>query len=352
MRLPRIVVVGTFSAVMAALAFGIAAAPVARADVSPARIILDGAEVLGGSGDPDGMADGEWFTNGSSLPTPDQITVTVTLTNLDQISGWGIHQGRTGQLGAALINLPVAYNSSGQLSATVLDPTLTPIFEAIDADATGYYLQIETTTYPAGAVRSALFAYGDVENVPVLRQNDPSLKQPKLHPEVACGPTATAMVLELYSSTFTFPGLPTLLDVYNSESVFVGGKAVGWSIGEIRDAFTKFHDSSGDYFAAGQLSAHLTRSWALGIVRIEVAARHPVIALIGNPSGLPGWPRHSNVKGHWVVITGYDTSQQEIRYNDPAVGAESASFDQFFAAWGTLTDSVTVPYQLVTSTPG
>ncbi len=348
MGISRRIAAGIVAAVTAALTLMVPAATPVKADTVAFPLILDGAEVLNATSDVDGLAQGDWFSTGADPAVPTFFSIHVTLANVGPVQSWGVWIGHLNEYSLApVFTMPVAYNAAGELAATYVDPQRSGLFQAMKDHPEDYYVQITTST---GSIRSQLGGYTAL-SLPVLLQTDPSLQQPGFHDEVACGPTSATMVLQLYYSTFTFPGLPSLTAVYNQESVYNGKKAVGWSIAEIEDVFTHFgpNISTGQGYAAGVPIAHNNWGWALGAVRRQLAAGHPVIALIGDPAdGLAGWKKH--IDGHWIVITGFD--ETAIYYSDPAFGPEQVDIADFQAAWGSVgRKNVTVPYQGVTSTP-
>lgn len=145
----------------------------------------------------------------------------------------------------------------------------------------------------------------------------------RVHSEIACGPTAAAMLLRWWGQSSRYP---TVNDVIANLPSLSSG-ATGWWIWDLASAIGRI---GGLQAANGITSQGAWESFVNGEVNV---GRRPVIALLVTTSGLPRWG--SGLRGHYVLITGIDMAARVVRYQDPAKGANiDASFDQFQNAWG------------------
>jgi sugar lactone lactonase YvrE len=103
-------------------------------------------------GDPDGVAPAIFTFNSQA----GQVCVQSTLVGLEPLTVAHIHIGDAGEVGPPIVDLTplIALSSEGALSGCV---TTTPqVVNAILANPAGYYYNVHTQTYPAGAARDQL----------------------------------------------------------------------------------------------------------------------------------------------------------------------------------------------------
>ena len=112
------------------------------------NVVLTGPEeVTPQGGDPDGFASGTVTLNGAT----NTATWNIVYGNLDPVSDSHIHIGGFGVGGNVVIPFGTQ-NTSGNpntLSGSVVDPDVS----AVLANPAGYYVNVHTSVYPAGAVR-------------------------------------------------------------------------------------------------------------------------------------------------------------------------------------------------------
>lgn len=135
--------------VVAAVA-GLSIAETGWATQATYRINATGAqEVPGGSGDPDGIANGFITLNDVS----GLISWNLQYSNIVTPTDMHIHTGAFGVSGGVLIPLGVGgTGGAGQLINTITYGTLGNITSVL-ANPAGFYLNIHNGTFPAGAVR-------------------------------------------------------------------------------------------------------------------------------------------------------------------------------------------------------
>jgi hypothetical protein len=98
-----------------------------------------------------GDADGSGNALFNIDPATGRICFTLTVSNIDTITAAHIHRGVAGVDGPVEVDLDVAANG---LDSCVFVPAATAM--AIAADLGGFYVNVHTTTAPAGAVRAQL----------------------------------------------------------------------------------------------------------------------------------------------------------------------------------------------------
>jgi len=112
--------------------------------------------------------------------------------------------------------------------------------------------------------------------------------------------------------------------------------------GEVPDTNTLVQDldASGFYYETGtgvEELAYIARSygyrgsspfhgWTLEDLAGELAAGRPVVVTLGKNG--------ANQPGHFVTITGMSADGSWVRYNDPVLGQQTVSSEDFFEAWG------------------
>ncbi|MEJ2409785.1 MAG: CHRD domain-containing protein [Novosphingobium sp.] len=107
--------------------------------------MLSGAQEVG-AGDPDGAATAEVTVSG------DERTLCYAVHDIGPITGAHIHRGVAGKDGPHLI--PFARAPEGGLKGCVAAPAW--LDDAMKTGLTGYYINIHTAEYPAGAIRGQL----------------------------------------------------------------------------------------------------------------------------------------------------------------------------------------------------
>ena len=115
---------------------------------TPLMAMLDGASEVPGPGDPDGTGT-VYMTLNQGQGT---ITYELMVENIDASIGAHIHIGNSTVAGPVVVALapPVNGMSSGTIE---VDPEL---IKAIRKNPGDYYVNVHTSTYPAGAVRGQL----------------------------------------------------------------------------------------------------------------------------------------------------------------------------------------------------
>jgi hypothetical protein len=110
---------------------------------------LDTTTLQPGAGDPDGFGSASVTINGTSL------CFGITVGNLDTPVMAHIHKGRKVENGPVVVPLtpPTAGNPGASSACVTVDSTLAA---AILAHPKGYYVNVHTALFPAGAVRGQL----------------------------------------------------------------------------------------------------------------------------------------------------------------------------------------------------
>ncbi len=108
---------------------------------------LSGDNVVPGPGDNDGTGTANITLN----PGQGEITYDISVSNVDNITGIHIHKADSGSSGPVVVPL----TSTGELSGTVtgVDKDL---MTDILKNPSGYYVQVHSTDFPAGAIRGQL----------------------------------------------------------------------------------------------------------------------------------------------------------------------------------------------------
>jgi hypothetical protein len=126
-----------------AAAFWLSASP-AQAALFFFSIPLDGAQEVDASGNPDqGDPDGSGTADLTLDTDTNTIVWAITVADIDTVVAAHIHVGAKGTNG------PVRIDFSGQLNGSTVDPDVS----LVAADPTGWYVNVHTQAFPAGAVR-------------------------------------------------------------------------------------------------------------------------------------------------------------------------------------------------------
>jgi hypothetical protein len=131
------------------ITFAVYLSPVQAQDQGgrPLTAQLSGNNVVPGPGDNDGTGTANITLN----PGKGEITYEISVSNVDNITGIHIHKADSGSTGPVV----VPFTSSGELSGTV-----TGIDKGIITDIlknpSGYYVQVHSADFPAGAIRGQL----------------------------------------------------------------------------------------------------------------------------------------------------------------------------------------------------
>lgn len=145
------------SAALAASAVGSAPGRV-LADSEEYVVQLSGTEVVPGPGSSGtasgGLSIGGW--GGQCGLEEDYITWQLGVSGLDTVARLSIHRGAFGQSGPEVVNLPLTTDPVGELSGSATGLASPATFQAIEGNLGGYYLEIDTSSYPGGAVRGQL----------------------------------------------------------------------------------------------------------------------------------------------------------------------------------------------------
>ncbi len=113
----------------------------------PLTAQLSGSNVVPGPGDNDGTGTANITLN----PGQGEITYKITVSNVENITGIHIHKADSGSSGPVVVPL----TSSGELSGTVTGVDKS-IMTDILKNPSGYYVQVHSTDFPAGAIRGQL----------------------------------------------------------------------------------------------------------------------------------------------------------------------------------------------------
>lgn len=111
-------------------------------------VSLTGAAEVPGPGDADGTG------SGTVTITPEQgeVCYNITVSNIGDATAAHIHEGAAGASGGPVVNLDPATNGlDGCVSGVPAD-----VINAIIANPSGYYLNVHTAEFGAGAVRGQL----------------------------------------------------------------------------------------------------------------------------------------------------------------------------------------------------
>ena len=128
----------------------LAIAPVAAAGGRPLSTTLSGAAEVPGPGDADGSGSISLTVN----PGRSQVCYEAHVTGVDQVVAGHIHAGAADVAGPVVVDLMPELDASGHGSRCVSGDRSTLI--GIVANPSGYYVNIHTATFSAGAVRGQL----------------------------------------------------------------------------------------------------------------------------------------------------------------------------------------------------
>jgi predicted double-glycine peptidase len=160
-----------------------------------------------------------------------------------------------------------------------------------------------------------------------VKLNVPRLKQ---RTQMGCGRTCVAMVLQYFG-----------YDIDPEDVNLKQQLPDNAHIRQIQAAFARTTNQAltGRYFKTGP------NSWFSSLQReLTRAPVNPVIALIPNANVLNPSSRYKG--GHYVVITGFDSSENEIYWNDPANGKQYwGTKGHVRKAWGKQGEPDAKPWQ-------
>ncbi len=121
---------------------------------------LSGSNVVPGPGDADGVGTATLTFN----PGKGEITYKIEISNVDNITGIHIHKGDASTSGSVVVPL----TSKGELSGTVKADK--DLIKKIMKNPSGYYVQVHSKDYPAGAIRGQL--YMKMDKMKTNKKND------------------------------------------------------------------------------------------------------------------------------------------------------------------------------------
>ncbi|MGH3716859.1 MAG: CHRD domain-containing protein [Micromonosporaceae bacterium] len=136
--------------VAAALAGGLASSANADDGGRPLSATLTGAEEVPGPGDPDGSGTAVLAVN----PGQNEICYTLTVTNVDNVTAAHIHRAPAGAAGPVVV--PLAAPTTG--TSTACSSAARELSLDILMHPENYYVNVHSSTHPAGAVRGQLHA--------------------------------------------------------------------------------------------------------------------------------------------------------------------------------------------------
>jgi hypothetical protein len=119
-----------------------------NAALIPFAVNLTGAQEAPGPGDPDGTGTALLIFDSAS----NRLDWRITAKNIDPVVAAHIHSAPAGVAG------PVVIDFSGALTGTVIDPDVASVL----ANPAGFYVNVHTPVFPAGAVRGQLTARSSV----------------------------------------------------------------------------------------------------------------------------------------------------------------------------------------------
>jgi predicted double-glycine peptidase len=152
--------------------------------------------------------------------------------------------------------------------------------------------------------------------------------------QTGCGQASATMVLQHFvgKDSFTMAQVEAQLDTNNFAFIL-----------NIRDQLNVMSDN--------RIRAEWVRRYdsvsALSDLKARIGAGQPLIVLIPNVFGLPGWD--AQTLSHYVVVYGFDHSTNTVYYDDPTQGKQATSWTTFSTAWA-RTSSYAQPFQYVWST--
>jgi LPXTG-motif cell wall-anchored protein len=135
------------------LVFLVAGAATAGADNHAGNFTADlsGENAVGDPGDPDGTGSA---TVGINLDTS-QVCFTITSNGIDQVVAAHIHEGGADVAGGVVVDFDWPTNRAAGGGCVIADAA---VAAAIAADPSGYYVNVHTAEFAAGAIRGQLVA--------------------------------------------------------------------------------------------------------------------------------------------------------------------------------------------------
>lgn len=136
---------------VAALAcVGLIASP-ASAQTTVLRGSLTGSQIPNG-GDPDGSGQAVVIIDDSS----NRICVIVFVQGISTSTGAHMHKGQAGQIGPHAVELNTPQGTTDAAASATCTSEPTTVLQDIAANPSGYYVNVHSTEYQLGAVRSQL----------------------------------------------------------------------------------------------------------------------------------------------------------------------------------------------------
>ncbi len=138
--------------VAASACVGLAASP-ASAQTTVLRGSLTGAQVPTG-GDADGSGQAVVVIDDSS----NRICVIVFVQGISASTGGHVHKGSAGEIGPHAVELNTPQGTTAGAGSATCTTEPPAVLRDIAANPSGYYVNVHSTEYPLGAVRSQLSA--------------------------------------------------------------------------------------------------------------------------------------------------------------------------------------------------
>lgn len=141
----------TLATSLAASAALIATAAIAGPATGGAKLstVLTGAAEVPGPGDPDGRGEAKITIN----PGKSKICWEINVRNIDTATAAHIHSAPAGIAGPAVVTLSPPVTNNNSTGCTTVARSLA---DAIRKSPQGYYVNVHTVAYPAGAIRGQL----------------------------------------------------------------------------------------------------------------------------------------------------------------------------------------------------
>jgi len=140
----------TLLAAVAAAALAVSAP--ATASGRPLDAELLGANEVGTAGDPDGSGTAEVRVN----PGRGQVCFEISVTGLDPVILGHIHEAPAGANGGVVVDFSLTQTDFTDGTASGCVSVDRDLAKEIVKDSDGYYVNIHTTAFPAGALRGQL----------------------------------------------------------------------------------------------------------------------------------------------------------------------------------------------------